>query len=429
MDTGAFSVFTVGEKAITPNFDASGNPLRKRQQHRKSRNGCGNCKQRRVKCDEGLPSCLNCTRRNLQCNPALSLDRTARIEKPLAAHPETPDQHAPCKLSEALPSLSSVLQQSIAIDFESNESWSQDEKTLFRHFRDFTSHTLAMHTDLWRTFMLSSALNDEYLKSAVLLLSSAHINSSLPVNHPNRRPVLEHFANAITGLRIALNDKITAQSFDSIVGCSFLLIHYSWAADESDPDITSHFREIVGLINGTKNCVVEGQDLLQGSALYEVFRHRPGKKLENFNEESATKSTKTSALLYHCLLCGLGTKKAAGASPDNTHAVEKLLIVLRAIEFSRHDPERSGVFHDIVRYLFTWPLQCTKGFMEQLEDQEPVSMLALLYYYAAAVNITSGKVWWMQNRAQLIYSSLKSRLEGQCSQCTDPAIALADGRL
>ncbi|PVH89005.1 hypothetical protein DL98DRAFT_160262 [Cadophora sp. DSE1049] len=429
MDTGAFSVFTVGEKPIAPSFDASGNPVRKRQQHRKSRNGCGNCKQRRVKCDESLPSCVNCTRRNLKCNPAISFIRTNKSEKPLAAQPGTQDQPVRPKSSEPLPSLSSVLEQSIAIDFESNDSWSQDDKALFRHFRDFTSHTLAMHTDLWRTFMLSSALNDEYLKSAVLLLSSAHVNSSLPENHPNRRPVLIHFANAISGLRAALNERITAQSFDSIVGCSFLLVHYSWAAEDTDPEITHHFREIVGLINGTKNCVVEGQDLLQGSALYEVFRHRPGVKLEKFIEDSPTRSTKTSALFHHCTMCGQGTKRASGASPDNTYAVQKLQTVLQAIELSHPNVEDSPVFHDVIRYLFTWPLQCTKGFMEHVESQEPVSMTALLYYYAAASSVSLGRVWWMQDRARVIYSALKARLGGRCAECTDPAVALAEGRL
>ncbi|KAL2074837.1 hypothetical protein VTL71DRAFT_8616 [Oculimacula yallundae] len=429
MDTGNFSVFTVGEKPITPNFDDSGNPVRKRQQHRKSRNGCGNCKQRRVKCDESLPSCQNCTRRNLKCNPALVLNRASNSEKPLAAQPEAPKQHVRVQSLEPLPSLSTVLEQSIAIDFESNENWSSDDKALFRHFRDFTSHTLAMHTNLWCTFMLSSALNNDYLKSAVLLLSSAHINSSLPEHHPTRRPVLTHFANAIAGLRVALTERITAPSFDSIVGCSFLLLHYSWTAEESDPDIFHHFREIVALINGTKNCVVEGQDLLKDSALYEVFRYRPGLKLEKFNENSPKDSTKTSALLEHSLLCGLGTKRATGASADNILAIQKLSIVVESIELSQADIGGSDVFHDIVRYLFTWPLQCTNGFMSQIEDQEPVSMLVLLYYYAAASKVASGRVWWMQDRARIIYSSLRARLEGRCAECTDPAIALAEGRL
>ncbi|XMA08505.1 hypothetical protein WAI453_001296 [Rhynchosporium graminicola] len=429
MDTGNFSVFTVGEKPITSNFDDSGNPVRKRQQHRKSRNGCGNCKHRRVKCDESLPSCQNCTRRNLKCNPALVLNRTGNSEKPLAAQPEPPKQHVPVKSPEPLPSLSTVLQQSLAIDFESDENWSSDDKSLFRHFRDFTSHTLAMHTDLWCTFMLSSALNNDYLKSAVLLLSSAHINSSLPEHHPTRRPVFGYFADAIFGLRKALSDKITAQSFDSIVGCSFLLLHYSWAADNPEPDIFHHFREVVGIINGIKNCVVEGQDLLQGSALYEVFRHRPGVKLEKFIEDSPRKLKKTSVLFDHSVLCGLGTKNATGASSDNMHAIQKLTIVLQAIELSQSDIKNSGVFHDVVRYLFTWPLQCTPGFMEQIENQESVSMLALLYYYAAASNVGSRRVWWMQDRARTIYSTLRARLEGRCGECTDPAIALAEGRL
>ncbi|KAL4993957.1 hypothetical protein BDV10DRAFT_197899 [Aspergillus recurvatus] len=38
-----------------------------RRAHRKSRHGCTNCKQRRVKCDETRPYCQNCTRRNNTC--------------------------------------------------------------------------------------------------------------------------------------------------------------------------------------------------------------------------------------------------------------------------------------------------------------------------------------------------------------------------
>lgn len=43
--------------------------LKPRRSHRKSRNGCGNCKQRHMKCDESRPICLNCkiSNRGSQC--------------------------------------------------------------------------------------------------------------------------------------------------------------------------------------------------------------------------------------------------------------------------------------------------------------------------------------------------------------------------
>ncbi|KAE8150922.1 hypothetical protein BDV25DRAFT_139357 [Aspergillus avenaceus] len=39
-----------------------------RRPHRKSRLGCGNCKRRRVKCDEIQPACGNCKRHSIECD-------------------------------------------------------------------------------------------------------------------------------------------------------------------------------------------------------------------------------------------------------------------------------------------------------------------------------------------------------------------------
>ncbi|KAJ5338009.1 Zn(II)2Cys6 transcription factor [Penicillium brevicompactum] len=41
---------------------------RSRRSHRKSRLGCGNCKTRRVKCDETEPVCNNCLRHSIECD-------------------------------------------------------------------------------------------------------------------------------------------------------------------------------------------------------------------------------------------------------------------------------------------------------------------------------------------------------------------------
>ncbi|KAK0729521.1 hypothetical protein B0H67DRAFT_559014 [Lasiosphaeris hirsuta] len=47
---------------------ASDQRARSRKTHRKSRNGCANCKLRRVKCDEAKPQCCKCTSYGVGCN-------------------------------------------------------------------------------------------------------------------------------------------------------------------------------------------------------------------------------------------------------------------------------------------------------------------------------------------------------------------------
>lgn len=42
--------------------------FRKRKAHRKSRQGCGNCKLRRVKCDERQPQCERCIAYGVACS-------------------------------------------------------------------------------------------------------------------------------------------------------------------------------------------------------------------------------------------------------------------------------------------------------------------------------------------------------------------------
>ncbi|KAK7547873.1 hypothetical protein IWX49DRAFT_104875 [Phyllosticta citricarpa] len=48
--------------------DSVSKKLLSRRSHRKSRTGCGNCKTRRIKCDETKPECINCSKHDLRCD-------------------------------------------------------------------------------------------------------------------------------------------------------------------------------------------------------------------------------------------------------------------------------------------------------------------------------------------------------------------------
>ncbi|RDW79094.1 Zn(II)2Cys6 transcription factor domain-containing protein [Aspergillus mulundensis] len=60
-----------------------------RKSHRKSRLGCGNCKRRRVKCDEKRPECSNCQRHSVSCDYASEDGSSSReLSSPYDSTPE-----------------------------------------------------------------------------------------------------------------------------------------------------------------------------------------------------------------------------------------------------------------------------------------------------------------------------------------------------
>ncbi|KAI1395173.1 hypothetical protein F4819DRAFT_479140 [Hypoxylon fuscum] len=70
--------------------------LGSRQYHTKTRNGCGQCKKRRVRCNLEPPVCSNCRRRNETCDysldhPALSLPSTKQVVTVSSCMPTEPN--------------------------------------------------------------------------------------------------------------------------------------------------------------------------------------------------------------------------------------------------------------------------------------------------------------------------------------------------
>ncbi|KZL82533.1 upc2 protein [Colletotrichum incanum] len=67
---------TNGDTPGTPG--ASAGDVKLRRAHRKSRNGCKECKRRHVKCDETRPTCVNCATAERHCSYLDSLPASAR---------------------------------------------------------------------------------------------------------------------------------------------------------------------------------------------------------------------------------------------------------------------------------------------------------------------------------------------------------------
>jgi hypothetical protein len=260
------------------------------------------------------------------------------------------------------------------------------------------------------------------------MVAAGHMNYNLSRHHPGRKNALQHVSNALSGLRAALATEMTVNSFESIISCTILLIHYSWTCMEhdldTDVDIALSFRQTVDHFHGLKDCIVVAQDVFVQTAWAKILQRSPKSKLEQYLMKSRATADKLADVFLHCLYCGLRTKVPANASNDNISALSRLILALSVIMISLPDFEGSGVLPEVYRYLFTWPTMCTKGFVLQVSEGNAASLTILLYYYAAVLRVYTEQIWWMRDGATFMFNKLRSKLEGHCDCCIDIPLAL-----
>ncbi|KAK0451297.1 uncharacterized protein EV420DRAFT_1560133 [Desarmillaria tabescens] len=135
--------------------------------HRKTRNGCKTCKQRKVKCDEEFPICKNCTRRCIEC---VWIDTPPYHSLVPATSPRTPS-------SSPETSPSTITGTTGSFDLLTLE--------LIHRYSTTTSHTLAsdpVTSNVWTTIVPKLVFDprNQCLLYAVLAVSALHVYHTDP---------------------------------------------------------------------------------------------------------------------------------------------------------------------------------------------------------------------------------------------------------
>jgi hypothetical protein len=175
--------------------------------------------------------------------------RGQRSTASLSSRATTLETQASCTVSTSSePEKTSIFD--IPINSDLIQRRPASERELLRHFEKYTSKTMAFSPIIWGTMVLRSAFQVrmqtpfnahmhlehfwqtqyEYVMDAILLMTSCHINHNLPADHPNRRPFLHYFAQALSGLQTALDPstEMSSSMLDSLISCSTLINQYCW---------------------------------------------------------------------------------------------------------------------------------------------------------------------------------------------------------
>ncbi|KAL4995530.1 hypothetical protein BDV10DRAFT_196609 [Aspergillus recurvatus] len=157
--------------------------FRPRRRHRKSRNGCAECKRRRIKCDEVKPSCSRCLLTMQKCIYAPTAPTTqASAAPPPQSHrnqlslslatPSPPSKLSPSPLpfeTSHIPS-SSPVQQGLRFDVDTSDTG------LYHHYLQHTSRNLTGNRQDYHAIQIclpTLALRSKTVYHSMLALSAA----------------------------------------------------------------------------------------------------------------------------------------------------------------------------------------------------------------------------------------------------------------
>ncbi|RSL92795.1 hypothetical protein CDV31_015001 [Fusarium ambrosium] len=350
--------------------------------HKKSRNGCSRCKQRKVKCDERRP-CGACTKRHLTCSLVLS-----------------PPSESASPDGQVNPNPKSFMGISIAPRAEQPSSWTQD-LGLMSHYSSITSATLpGANLYVWQMEIPSMAVAYPFLMHQILAVSAFHLASLNPSQgkaHLSR--AFQHQHHAICGVRAEVS-AVTARNCHALFAASSLLFIGAFAAcspargrrslrQEVD-DMLGVFtlvRGVRSILNSFNGAIRDGilGDFMEcnshtgGTGLLTSLLQRLPRITENFD----TKMDPVVKALAEEAIFALGESvgRASASSPELNVAI-------------------------------IWPMTLKDEFLDLIRAHHPAA-LVVVAHYCTVLDAVGSKFWFLENWGHRLLTAIVEGL-GPC---------------
>ncbi|KAH7115213.1 hypothetical protein B0J11DRAFT_127104 [Dendryphion nanum] len=407
-------------------------PERKRRAHAKSRKGCGNCKLRRVKCDETRPECEKCLAFGVSCNydgrtASLDLSTQGSFQVVLSAPPtpspesgnraaseqrelSSPDYDAAQPSSSVSPNQTDVAMLYGApwaepADAQAHQGpayWtlSPTDMDTLRRFRERTILTIGPTSSVSQTASIMSdlALTYPFLTHTMLSLTLMHDAHLAPSHSPSlaaspTSASLHHWNIATTLFNRVLSRPIDLSSRDALWATAILFgiagIAYvestnpslAWPLKQTDSNDFNWLR----LSDGKKAIWRIADPLRPDSAFSSVAGANldSAQMLPVWIQENDFRGLDKDEELR--LVFGI----TPNSTIDNNPYHLSLLILARL----RLTPPTQD--HVITYLLFIGHMG--NGFRDLLEVKDPRAVLLMGWFYKLLEN---SEVWWLRRRAE-----------------------------
>ncbi|KAL2863788.1 Zn(II)2Cys6 transcription factor domain-containing protein [Aspergillus lucknowensis] len=221
-----------------------------RRPHRKSREGCAKCKQRRVKCDETRPRCQKCERLGLECTyEAILPPGCGQLLKQAES-----DEDVIKQFLDRIPSMTpdgtihSLAVRAVALHLDELLQLKQGKfgeclsnMDVLRIFQDNITPTIISQAgqNVMRGKMIRLALQSPYLMHSIIAVAISRLRQTVPDTETSmtKYTLLEahHWQRAIRQYSAELQSPITRENMDPLFSACLLMTVNSFGLETYNP--------------------------------------------------------------------------------------------------------------------------------------------------------------------------------------------------
>jgi hypothetical protein len=297
---------------------------------------------------------------------------------------------------------------------------------LLHHFQTSTFETFVFHPGVWRDTVITLALQNKYLMHAVFVVTATHLHHLQPHETRNKVLGLQHLSQALPLFRktLAETSDFRGSHGEALVVCSALLLQYSWAPDSDG------WHSVTGLYKGLRDVSIEfigtlnlhsrsdwgSRDSASGGFL-SLLAYSPRMHIEKHFRDNLI-PLNIQEVFAHILAC----TKISDTQPDDPDDFigpsRRLMTILSVLQLSHRDLSKCGLILDVARYLFTFPILLSPGFVNSLKKEDWRAQVIVLYYFAAVSRLTPERFWWMREKGLFKYEMVLRNIGDKCMECT-----------
>ncbi|KAJ5679931.1 hypothetical protein N7462_008175 [Penicillium macrosclerotiorum] len=314
-----------------------------RRAHTKSRNGCDQCKRRRVKCDEKGPPCSNCISRELNCTYLRAPPRDAPSVRRSAPVP-TRDLGTPRILAPLSPASTPSAVSGVR-DLELMHKFATET------FRSLCTAEPEFH--VWQIVIPRLALQYDFLMNGILALASLHIANT------------DEAPTSLAYIDTALQyHNLTFAPFRSIVTTVIgIALPRVTAPRDENSNMTENILIVFELLQGIKKIVHIGRPWIK-LTLWARQRDLGAIGPTELDSETSVAMDRLAALNDEAL---------ANIDTDQYHINKEVIDRLRhcfILHMNSGDPGN----------VLAWLAAVDKGFVDNVRRRQPLALLILMHW-------------------------------------------------
>ncbi|KAJ5629528.1 hypothetical protein N7528_003185 [Penicillium herquei] len=351
-----------------------------RRPHRKSRNGCVECKRRHIKCDEKTPICSNCTTSERACEYAVENGSGLAVR-----------QRKQASASRSPSSQPSQPQSSVAGASTQQELDSEYPPVNIHHF-DLLYHLTTEVFESLRpefegiyiphTILFKVAVSSPYLMNALLALSAIHRST---LNQQDQNFYLHEATELQTrALSIfnAMKPEVNSEScvpiflFSSILGLHEMCKIFVFREPNFEP-FMEKFVRYLSLHRGVRVVSTGLWHILKGSILAPVL------------ERAESALPNDGSLGEICLRLQNLIHSSNLPAEDATSCEEAITSLQSVLGATTSDTQ----VRPQIQTILAWPVILSQGYTDLLRRREPHSLVILAHFGAAVHSRRDIWVW------------------------------------